>query len=266
MSRWLERRADQSCLRIGHRGAASLEPQNTLRAFQRAIDLGVDAVEFDVRWTADRQLVVVHDEDLAKATNGAGFVHETTLAQLRLLDAGQGERIPTLNEVLDLVAGKALINVDLKQLDYEEQIVGVIKAHGLEDDVLVSSLLPLNLQRVGALSSRILTIISYPEDKGGASTKPFLAAPVSVALAAMRAALQWRVADMITRAKAGGAMLYYRLLTPAVVDAVHRQGGFVGAWTVDSPADIHRIHDMGVDCITSNRPDLLVELVPHSGR
>ncbi len=266
MNRWLERGAGDSCLRIGHRGAASLEPQNTLRAFQRAIDLGVDAVEFDVRWTADCQLVVVHDEDLAEATNGAGPVHQSTQQQSRQLDAGQGERVPTFDEVLDLVAGQALINVDLKQLDYEEQVVNAIKAHDLEDDALVSALTPLSLQRVAALSPRILRIISYPEDKGGASTKPYLAGPVRAALAVMRATLHWRVAEMISKANAGGTMLYYKILTRAVVDAVHRQGGFVGAWTVDEAEDITRMHEIGVDSITSNRPDLLVKLVPHSAR
>ena len=257
MNHWRERLSQRSYLRIGHRGAGGLEPQNTWRAFKRAMDLGVDGVELDVRKTADGQLVVVHDEGLAESTNGQGLVHERTLAELLRLDAGQGERILTLDEALDALAGKALIVVDLKIRDVEDGVVQAVAAHGVQDDVLVCSLLPASLLRVRALAPAILTAISYPEDRGGASNKPYLAAAVSGVLAVMRATLPWRIGGMMDEAQADATMLYYKLITPSVVEAVHRRGGLIGAWTVDTPDSIARMRAAGVDSITSNRPDLL---------
>ena len=257
MSKWADRVKQRGCLRIGHRGAAALEPQNTLRAFQRALDLGVDAIEFDVRWTADRQLVIVHSEDLAETTNGQGKVCERSLAELRALDAGQGERIPTLDETLELLKDKALMVVDLKLAGHEEDVLQAIMRHGVQDDVLICSGTPASLRRVRELAQDVLTAISYPEDTGGASTKPYLSGVVSVALAVMRAALPWRIHGMMAQAQADAAMLYHRLLTSAVIQAIHGQGKLVGAWTVDTADAIHRVREMGVDSITSNRPDLL---------
>ena len=261
MSRWRDTARQRCCLRVGHRGAAALAPQNTLLAFARALELGVDAIELDVRWTADRKLVVVHDEDLAETTNGRGLVRDHTLVEIETLDAGQGQHIPTLDEVLALVKGRALINVDLKILGYEEQVVRTLEAHGVQNDVLISSLLPENLRRVHAINPAILTALSYPEDKGGASKKPYLKDVVRVALALMRATLPWRIGRMVTAAQAGGAMLHHPLISRGVIDAVHRRSWLIGAWTVDRPEDMIRLRALGVDSITSNRPDLLMNIL-----
>jgi glycerophosphoryl diester phosphodiesterase len=252
-------RGEGGCLCIGHRGAGGLEPQNTLRAFQRAIDLSVDAVEFDIRWTADRQLVIAHSEDLAETTNGAGRVGDHTLAEIRLLDAGQGERIPTLDETLDLCKGKVLLVVDMKEAGYEQQVLNVVRDHDVLDDVLMCGLMPETLRQVRSLAPGLMTAISYPDDTGNASTKPYLAGAVRVALAIMRRTLPWRIGGMMRQVGANATMLYHKVITPAVVQAVHRQGGFIGAWTVDDPPIIERMRQCGVDSITSNRPDLVLQ-------
>lgn len=98
---------------FGHRGAAGHEPENTVRAVRRALELGADGVEVDVQ-VADGQLVVIHDETLSRTTNGQGRVAERTFNYLRSLDAGRGERIPTLAEIFDAVNRRAVINVELK--------------------------------------------------------------------------------------------------------------------------------------------------------
>lgn len=257
MNHWRERLSQRSYLRIGHRGAGGFEPQNTLRAFRRALELGVDGVELDVRRTADGHLVVVHDEELSESSNGRGLVHEHTLTDLRCLDAGQGERILTFDEALEALAGKALIVVDLKTLDVEKDMVQSVAAHHVQDDVLVCSLVADSLRRVHALAPDVLTAISYPEDTGGASSKPYLALAVSAVLAIMRATMPLRIGAMMDDAQAGATMLYHKLITPAVVAAVHRHGGLIGAWTVDSAEGIARMRAAGVDSITSNNPDRL---------
>src|SRR5262245_4645742 len=96
---------------VAHRGASATHPVNTLDAFDAAVSAGADLVEFDVRMTSDGVAVVMHDADVSRRTNGSGFVHELTLAQIRALDAsgglGLGAAIPTLREVLDLLSGRA---------------------------------------------------------------------------------------------------------------------------------------------------------------
>ena len=98
---------------FGHRGARGHEPENTLRSVRKALELGADGIEVDV-YFADGQLVVMHDRTLGRTTNGSGFVTRKSFAYLRSLDAGRGERIPTLAEVFDTVTHRAVINVELK--------------------------------------------------------------------------------------------------------------------------------------------------------
>ena len=122
---------------IGHRGAAGLEPENTLRSFARALQIGVDAIELDV-YCVDGELVVIHDDTLERTTNGRGNVMATSYDALRRLDAGAGERIPTLDEVLNLVAGKVTVNVELKGEGTAAPVAERIASHP-DDDLLVSS-------------------------------------------------------------------------------------------------------------------------------
>src|SRR6266511_3945699 len=108
---------------VGHRGAAGLEPENTLRAFRRGIELGVDYVECDVHLTRDGHLAVIHDETVDRTTDGHGPVAGFSLEELRRLDAGQGERIPTLEEVLATTRGHVRLLIELKGARTEEATV-----------------------------------------------------------------------------------------------------------------------------------------------
>ena len=96
---------------LGHRGCAGLEPENTILAFKRAIDLGVDLIEFDVRMTKDKKLIVIHDEKLDRTTNGIGFVKDFNFAEIRKFDAGKGEKIPSLEETINFLKNKKPIIV-----------------------------------------------------------------------------------------------------------------------------------------------------------
>lgn len=109
-----------------HRGASASEPENTLRAFQRALDLGVDGIELDVQATSDRVPVILHDRDLARTTNGTGHVDELALDDLQQLDAGQGETVPTLHDVLSLVGDRAHLDIEVKQAGIEREIIAVL--------------------------------------------------------------------------------------------------------------------------------------------
>ena len=128
--------AQRDFLLIGHRGAAGLAPENTLASFAKAVALGVDGVELDVHFAAG-ELVVIHDEQLARTTNGSGRVGELSFRQLRRLDAGAGERIPILAEVLEAVPPSVLVNVELKGVGTALPVAQMLR--GQRRPLLVSS-------------------------------------------------------------------------------------------------------------------------------
>lgn len=105
---------------MGHRGAKALEPENTLLSIKRALEIGVDAVEIDVHLTKDQEIVVIHDSTVDRTTNRTGPVGSYTLEDIRKLDAGKGEKIPTLVEVIGLTKGKAKLVIELKEKGTEE--------------------------------------------------------------------------------------------------------------------------------------------------
>ncbi|MCB2214984.1 glycerophosphodiester phosphodiesterase [Desulfofustis glycolicus] len=158
-------------LYIAHRGLSSRYPENTLAAFRAAIDAGAGMIELDVTLSRDRRLVVIHDSTVNRTTNGRGRVNTLTMAQLRRLDAGSwfaerfaGEPVPSLEQVLDAVGGKVLINIEIKPEAFEpraphdaveRQIVEMVTERQMAADVLISSFAWRVLARIRALSANL---------------------------------------------------------------------------------------------------------------
>jgi len=122
-----------------HRGASYYEPENTLRAFKRALEMGAYRLELDVRSTKDGIIVVIHDDTVDRTTNGSGFVREMTLKEIKRLDAGKGEKIPTLEEVLEFAKNNAKLLVDVKEKGLEEKLAELVRAKGMVNDVVFIS-------------------------------------------------------------------------------------------------------------------------------
>ncbi len=215
-------------LAVAHRGASAYEPENTIRAVRRALELGANAIEVDVRVTRDRKLAVIHDETLDRTTSGSGRVREYTLAELKKLDAGMGERIPSLEEVLD-AAGRALLVVELKDPDAVGELASALA--GRKRAVAVS-FYHNAIRELRRLIDIDLGVI-------------FSCRPVNPA----------RLAQ-----DAGATMLLprHKYIDRELIREAHREGLRVVAWTVDSPARMRELMEAGVDGIASNRPDLLV--------
>ena len=135
----------------GHRGASGYAPENTLEAFRLAMEMGADGFELDVHMSRDGALVVIHDESVDRTTDGTGLVRDLTLAQLKTLDAScgmeayKGARIPTLDEVFDLIRDtRHIVNVEVKTDEWfypqiEEKCLALAKEKGVEDRILYSS-------------------------------------------------------------------------------------------------------------------------------
>lgn len=249
---------NRTFLRFGHGGAGGHAPANTLCSLSLALELGVDVVEFDVRPCRDA-LVLLHDDSLVQF-GVRGFASDSTLDELQDLPTTPERRIPTLAQALDLLRGRALINVDLKAAGYEDAVVEVVGAHGMAGDALYSSLFPASLRRVRQAEPGARTGLSYPEDRGNASGHPYLQPAVNAAVALMRVTLPYRLLRMMAEAQANAVMLYHRVVSRRAVRTVQQAGARVFTWTVDTPQRMRQVRALGVDGITTNRPELFAGL------
>ena len=240
-------------LRIGHSGAGVYAPPNTLRSIDLAIEFGMDMVEFDVRRCRDA-LVLIHDKKLGMNTIGRGNVRDHTLEELRKVDLGEGETIPTLEEATCLIKGRAQMNIDLKEAGYEEEVLEVLRKRGVLGDVIISSLIPESLRTLKRLAPEVLVGLSYPP------AKPYLTPFVRFTPWLIRLTMPWRIAGIIAAAHADALMLRYQFITSNTVTAAHLVGYRVFAWTVDDLLVMRQLKKIGIDGIASNRPDLLADL------
>jgi glycerophosphoryl diester phosphodiesterase len=250
--------------KVAHRGGSLLAPENTLAAFQRGIDEGADAIELDVHLSADGQLIVMHDPSLFRTTAHEGYIGDWIALDLQSLDASASYRgdtaypvqhVPTLEQVLALVerqersvALQVEIKTDQKGRRYEgieEAVVSALRLHGLiEETIIISFDFPTLLRireiepslKLGALVNR-----AYLESIG-------MAGPAAVAAS---------IADLGVEYVA----INYAYLSQRLFDEFRSHNLLIGAWTVNNEKDIRRIAAMGVDFITSDRPDLLRELL-----
>jgi glycerophosphoryl diester phosphodiesterase len=247
-------RADGRVLRVGHKGAAALEPENTLRSIAKAIELGVDLVEFDVLDLLDGTLVLAHSDDLREVSHGAaaGHVRSQSLAELRRV----APELPTLEEALALFAANPHVgvHVDLKWHGYEAPVVEAVRRHGLLERTLVSTVHARSLRAIACLEPALARGLTYPWDRRGLSRRLVLAPATLAVLESLRRALPYRIGRLLASAQATAAVLQYRVVTRAAVQRCHALGVPVLAWTVDSPAVLRGLARAGVDAVVTNDP------------
>jgi glycerophosphoryl diester phosphodiesterase len=218
-------------IKVGHRGARAYEPENTLRSFQKALELGVDAVELDVRRTKDGQIVVMHDADVKRTTNGEGLVSDLTLAEIQKLNMDKNEHAPTLKEALQFLNGKAKVFIELKEENVEQQVLDVIDQVGTEKSVVLVSFLENALKTVKELNPKVETGLIYAKHKN----------PLK---AALDVNAQWLLA-------------LYRFMHTANVEKAHANGLKVLVWTINTAEEAAEMAKKGVDAIASDKPDIL---------
>jgi glycerophosphoryl diester phosphodiesterase len=218
-------------LRIGHRGARAYEPENTLRSFKRALEIGVDAVELDVRKTKDGQLVVIHDPDVKKTTNGEGLVSGLTLKEIKGFSTERGEKIPTLEEALGFLDKKAKILIELKETGVEEKVLSLVRGNGLQKNVIIVSFIEEALRKIRELDKEVETGLIYAKHKD----------PV-------KAALELKAAYLVA---------FYRFTHTANIQKAHENGLKVIVWTINEPEEVAEYAKKSVDGIASDKPDIL---------
>lgn len=218
---------------IGHRGFPAAAPENTLRGFELAIAAGVDALEFDVQWV-DGGLLVIHDDELDRTTSGSGRVDAASLAYLRGLDAGGGERIPLLEEVLDTVAGRVPLNIEVKGRGSAGPTVDLLRA------------------RAEPSAGILLSAFDHRELEAARNAAPEYP----------RAALFGRLdRNPVKVAAALGAVavnVHRRSAKPALVKTARAAGMATLVYTVNDPEEAASLRRIGVAGIFTDRPDLML--------
>jgi glycerophosphoryl diester phosphodiesterase len=235
---------------FAHRGANRVCPENTLAAFATAIDLGADGVELDVQFSSDGELVIIHDYALDKTTDGKGRVVGQPYAELRKLDAGSwfgpqfaSTRIPTLNQVLDLLQGKLLINIELKSVDMVStlgrDVVRCVREHGMVDQVVLSSFNPFTLRSAKRAGPEFECALLIAPDLPGWMRSGFIRI--------------WSLAQ--------GLHPEFKIVDARFLAAARKRGMPVRPWTVNEEADMRRMLELGVDAINTDWPDRLKALL-----
>lgn len=222
-------------LKIAHRGAKAYEPENTLQAFQKALDLNSDGIELDVHLSSDEQIIVIHDETIDRTTNGKGLVNSFSLAELKSFLIEGKYQIPTLNEVFDLVDKKCLINIELKGLATPNKVVALIEEYISEknwnyNNFIISSFDWNMLQETSNLNPNIPIGVLTEED-------------LSKALA------------FAEKIKAKAIHPDFQLLNTENVSKMQKKGFLVLPWTVNSKEDIQKVKNYKVNGIISDNPD-----------
>jgi glycerophosphoryl diester phosphodiesterase len=226
---------------IAHRGSGVGVTENTLKGMQTAVNWRVDGIEFDVRRSQDDHLVIIHDETLNRTTNGTGLVDVFPLSELKRLDAGEGEQIPTLAEVFELLKSEMnlTLHVEIKTKNIEAKVVEVIREQNLIDRVVVSSFLPSVLETIHQLKADVTTAYLYHHDD-----TPILTAQ---------------------RLGCSGLHPLFASVTEDLVRNAHRSALFVNPWTVDFEEEMHWLIALEVDGIITNNPPLLQNLLTKGG-
>lgn len=233
---------------FAHRGGTSTAPENTLPAFERAIELGYVHLETDVHLSADGVLMAFHDPDLRRTCGVDASIAELTATELADVRVDGREAIPTMVQLLDRFAD-ARFNIDCKSDDAAGPLVTLVRERDLHDRVCIGSFSHARLTKIRSLlGSRLLTCMSPQEI-------------ARLRLTGRVHGTARRVAQVPVRAADQGVGRRVTVVTARFVSNAHRHDVAVHVWTIDDPGEMHRLLDLGVDGIMTDRPEVLRDVL-----
>ncbi|MBR5985460.1 MAG: glycerophosphodiester phosphodiesterase [Clostridia bacterium] len=237
-----------------HRGFSAVAPENTLPAFQMAVDIGADGIECDIHLTRDGRFVVCHDSTIDRTSTGSGEIASKTLKELKRCDFGvkfskafKGTRIPTLEEMLEVVKPLEVINIEIKRFEHPmgldaalDLFYGILVSHGVLKQVIVSSFDELALKRLKQLHKDVYTCLLYSHGTAKAARAQKLGC------------------DAIHPA--------YEFLSKATINSAHKRGMKVNCWTPNGEDEIEYMVKQGCDGIITNYPDRALKIIREIGK
>ncbi len=230
-------------LKIGHRGAAGIAPENTKAAFIKAIQSGMDMVEVDLQLTKDQRLVVFHDYDLVRIAGIDRRISEMSLAELKEVDIGSffakeyaNQRVLTLSELIELVRGRLALNIEIKinLVDRETiltELLRVLEKYNFIDQVIISSFDHKFLKKLKRINADLKTAILV---------SALVVNPITV----------------IKAARADGIHTYSLTVTANLIEEVQQRGYFINVWTVNSSEELCKSRELGVDGVITDYPNI----------
>ncbi len=244
---------------IAHRGASGLAPENTLPAFEKALEIGVDRIEMDLRQTIDGEVVVIHDKTIMRTTNGWGSVRKLSLNRIKRYSAGawfhhsfSEVKVPTFREVLELVQGRATLLLEIKN--------GSPYHHGIESNILklINEFEAHDWCIVQSFNDRVLSNFRKSPKLQSDVQKLFEA---FIPVAPFYGGSRFSYKRVKTYDFAEEININYRYVNPRVVRKVHQLGKKVNVWTVNQEVNLKKYTDMGVDGIITDFPDVLKRII-----
>ncbi|KYM44467.1 glycerophosphodiester phosphodiesterase [Fusobacterium necrophorum] len=236
---------------FAHRGASGYAPENTLAAIKKAIEQGADGIEIDIQFTKDCKIVVFHDWKINRTSNGKGYVYDLNFEELRALEIGswygdeyRKEKIPTLEEILELIPENMMLNIEIKDISrghrgIEESMLKILKKFpNLKNNIIVSSFHHSIIQRLQELAPEIKLALLTASD-----------------LVDIESYFKNNKLDCFS---------YHpevNLITSKTVDILHKMGVKVFVWTINTEEDFLYVHSIGVDGIITNYPDIMKKFV-----
>lgn len=216
---------------ISHRGASEHEPENTISSFKKAVEMGTNMIEFDVRMSLDRELVVIHDKKVNRTTNGKGYVKDKTLEELKELDAGNGEKIPTAEEVISEFANKTKFVIELKEFNTEEKVIDIINKYNVINDVYIVSFYKRILKKIKYIEPNLVTglIKFYPSN--------------------IYKDCSYCNADVVA--------VFRSFISRKLVKKVQEMNLILFSWTINKKDLGLKMKKLGVKGVVTNKPDLL---------
>lgn len=227
---------------IGHKGANKSEPENTLKSFRKAIELRADYIEFDVQASKDGEIVVIHDYEISKLTGHSGNVKEMTLDELKQLNMGEGEKIPTLQEVIMLAQGEIGLQIEIKVKDIVKKIIELLRDASLIESTIISSFIHNELLKIKKLE---------PEIKLGALLSERISEPRDLTRATKR----------VIKKNLFGVHPHFAGVNKELIEFAHNNNLKVNVWTINERSDMERLIKLGVDGIITDDIPLAKELL-----
>lgn len=221
---------------VGHKGAAGYAPENTLSSFRMAIAIGCDRAELDVKLTKDKQVVVFHDDEISKLTNGKGFINEMTLADLKELNCGQGEKIPTLQKVIDVCKNKIDLQIELKADGTPELVNSIILKNDIQNQVVITSFKDYLLKEIKMLNPDLKVGLLFKTDE-----------------------VMLKIWDLANEVPLDFLAPFSRLVTKEFIDKAHSLGKSVYAYRVNEKRLGDKLISMDVDAIGTDFPKLFIK-------